>query len=64
MATITIEIKTENPNQRHSVATRKAREACAAAGVEWIDADVMVKLPEQGRCMTKAPGFTSLTAHG
>lgn len=64
MAIIEIEIKTQDPNRWQSVATRKAREACSAAGIEWIDADVLVKLPERGRCMTKKPGFTSLTAHG
>lgn len=45
-------------------AEKKAREAAAAAGIEWIDADVLVILPERGRCLTKAPGFTVLTANG
>lgn len=58
---------TLNPTPSHlwaKSAEKKAREAAAAAGVEWIDADVLVILPERGRCMTKAPGFTSLSANG
>jgi hypothetical protein len=46
------------------VATQIARAAAAAAGVEWLDADIFVSLPEPGRCFTKSPGRTALVAHG
>lgn len=58
---------TLNPMPPHlwvKSAEKKAREAAAAAGIQWIDADVLVILPERGRCLTKAPGFTSLSANG
>lgn len=45
-------------------ATKKARAAAEAAGVAWVDAEVLVHLPEPGRCMTKAAGFQNLVAHG
>lgn len=46
------------------VATQIARAAATTAGVEWLDADVFVSLPEPGRCFTKPPGRTALVAHG
>lgn len=58
---------TLNPTPSHlwaKSAEKRAREAAAAAGVEWIDADVLVILPEPGRCLTKSPGRTSLIANG
>lgn len=66
MKTYAIEINLTHgdSSQWLKVATRMARKACDDAGVEWIDADVLVRLPERGRCMTKKPGYTSLQAHG
>lgn len=58
---------TLNPTPAHlwqKSATKKAREAAEAAGVAWIDADVLVHLPEAGRCMVKAPGFEQLVSLG
>lgn len=46
------------------VATKIASAAAAAAGVEWLDADIFVSLPEPGRCFTKSPGRTALCANG
>jgi hypothetical protein len=47
-----------------SVATQKARAIAAERGIRWADADVYVALPEPGRCFTKCPGKTALSAHG
>ena len=46
------------------VAQVRARRACEAAGVSWIDADIVVTLPEIDRFMVKAPGFLSMVALG
>lgn len=66
MKTYAIEINLTHgdPGNWLEVAILEAREACAAAGVDWIDADVLVRLPERGRYMTKKPGYTNLQAHG
>lgn len=65
METLNIEIVSGTPSKKWlQVAERKAREAAAARGVEWVDAKVFVALPEPGRCFTKEPGFTTLSAHG
>lgn len=45
-------------------AINQARLTADRLGVNWIDAEVYVYLPEPGRCMTKAKGYTQLTAHG
>lgn len=46
------------------VATKNAVAAASEKGIEWLDADVFVRLPEPGRCYTKSPGYTALCAHG
>lgn len=51
-------------NKWLSVATQKARAIAAERGIRWADADVYVALPEPGRCFTKCPGKTALSAHG
>lgn len=53
-----------HPNAWHRVASKLAREAAAAQGIEWEDADVFVELPGPGRCFTKSAGRTALVAHG
>ena len=62
---IEITIKPGTPSSDWAyVANKRARQAAAAAGVPWTDAEVYVVLPEGERCMTKAPGYTELVAHG
>lgn len=46
------------------VASKRARAIASERGIDWKQADVHVTLPEHGRCLTKSPGFTELTAHG
>ena len=46
------------------VATKRAKAAAAANNTEWIEAEVFVKLPEQGRCFMKRAGDQGFTAHG
>lgn len=46
------------------VANHQARLKADIMGIPWIDAEVLVILPENGRAMTKHPGYTQLIAHG
>jgi hypothetical protein len=46
------------------LATKKARAAVEALGLEWLDARVVVELPEAGRCFHKATGALGLGAIG
>ena len=48
----------------HRRANKAARRMAQVLGVDWIDADVIVYLPERGRFMTKSPGRDQLVAHG
>ena len=62
---IEVTVSASVPSQNwHRVASKLAREAAAAKGIAWEDADVVVALPEHGRCFTKSPGRTALVAHG
>lgn len=61
---IEITIKPGTPSSDWAyVANKRARQAAKDAGIQWVDAEVYVALPEGERCMTKAPGYTSLVAH-
>lgn len=51
-------------NLWHKVATKQARSKADKLGINWIDAEVFIRLPEHGRCMTKDKGYTQLISHG
>lgn len=61
---IDIEITQGPARNWQASALEMARDAAKAAGLEWLDCSVFVKLPEPGRCFTKKPGYTNLIAHG
>ena len=46
------------------LATKKAKEECISQGVVWVDAHILVKLPEKGRCFTKQSGCTAFVSIG
>ena len=46
------------------VANNQARLKADIMGIPWIDAEVLVILPEKGRAMTKAKGRTQFVAQG
>lgn len=46
----------------HRVATRHARIICENKGLDWLEAEVLVKLPFN-RCFYKAPGFATLGSY-
>jgi len=46
------------------VANNQAKLKADIMGIPWIDADILVILPENGRVMTKGRGRTQLMAHG
>lgn len=64
MNRITVKVTDTNRQNWHRQAERLARAECARQGVEFRDAEVFAYLPERGRCMTKKPGYVSMTAHG
>ena len=64
MNRIEIALTNTKPSDWNRAANKAARAAAKAAGIAWTDADVLVILPEAGRCFTKAAGFQNLTAHG
>lgn len=41
------------------IAIRKAKAAAEAAGVDWEDADIRVRLPTRGACLVKLPGHVA-----
>ncbi|MDK2126762.1 hypothetical protein [Parachitinimonas caeni] len=46
------------------VATGLAHAETEKEGIEWINAEVYVHLPEPGRCLFKRPGDQGFTAYG
>lgn len=65
MNTIEITIaKSVQPCDWGRVAEKKAKSSAEELGINWIDADVFVMLPEAGRFLTKQPGFVTLGANG
>ena len=48
----------------HRTANTKARVACAYAGVNFEDAEILVELPEEGRFFYKAAGALGLGSVG
>lgn len=51
-------------NDWQKVATRRAKIQAEKLNIQWDDAEVFVKLPEFGRCMTKRAGDQSFYAYG
>ena len=65
MATINFSIdKSVKSNDWQRIATKKAQIAAQHAGIDWIDCEVIVNLPEEGRCFVKRPGDQGFTAYG
>lgn len=48
----------------HKKATAEMNRKCQERGISVKDAEVLVKLPESGRCFYKPAGYTQLGAHG
>lgn len=46
------------------VALRRTRLEAKLLGIEWKDAEILVFLPERGRCFTKPAGGLSLLSQG
>lgn len=64
MNRIQIRVTDTNHQNWHRQAEKLARAECARLGVTYKDVEVFAYLPEPGRCMTKKPGYVSMTAHG
>lgn len=62
---ITIELSRDVQSKDWAkVASRMATRAAEDAGLTFKAAEVLVLLPERGRCLTKKAGATSFTAYG
>lgn len=49
-------------NEWQRVATRHARLVCESRGLDWLEAEVLVKLPFN-RALYKSPGFATLASY-
>lgn len=61
---IIITITNKNSNAWVRVAARLAQIECEKAGLGFLETEILVKLPEQGRCFTKSSGRSTFQAHG
>jgi hypothetical protein len=46
------------------VAIEMSRKACRLVGADWLDAEIVVELPEAGRYFTKSVGDQHLHGNG
>lgn len=60
---IIVEVKTKNSNQWMISAMDKINKECIENKIAFIDAEILVRLPERGRFFSKQRGETALRSY-
>jgi len=59
-----INIKTNDSSKWLKIAHDEALKLCEKNNIKFIEAEIFVRLPEKGRCLTKKRGFINFNSHG
>jgi hypothetical protein len=61
---ISLKITDKNSNNWQRLAYKMAKKICETKGIAFIDATILVHLPEKGRFFHKDAGYVSFYAYG